>query len=577
MASSAVSTDPKKNETQNKRVDWKKQKELEEARKAGTAPPEVDEEGRDINPHIPQYITSVPWYVGENRPTLKHQRVQPEKIKEVANINAYYKKGVKEVSATKFRKGACQNCGALTHKKKDCLERPRRVGAKFSGEDIKPDELLPGELKFDFDGKRDRWAAYDVKVHHKVLEEYARVDEAKRQLKAAKLEEELESGNLDIIKTINKEDDEEEDKYADQVDMPGQKFDSNVRQTVRNLRIREDTAKYLHNLDQNSAFYDPKTRSMRESPFNKNGDKGKNVNYYGDNFVRASGNVKDVANAQLFAWEAYEQGSDVHLQADPTKLELLHKTYKVKKDNYKEDQKEGVLAKYGGAEHLEAPPKELLLAQTEEYVEYSRTGKVVKGQEKAIVSSKYEEDVYLNNHTSVWGSFWETFRWGYACCHSFIKQSYCTGEAGKVARNTDTPLDRVTLFQRKGGQEEDKEENEEEGKEGEKSGKKSLVEMHREKLAEEKSNKKKNKKKGKDDDDEDGDKESKKEKLRKALEAEDERNRKMDEVLKLDERKRGYNSLNLNNAEPTVEEMEAYRMKRSLQDDPMAQFMKKKR
>lgn len=34
----------------------------------------------------------------------------------------------------------------------------------------------------------------------------------------------------------------------------------------RNLRIREDTAKYLLNLDTNSAYYDPKTRSMREDP-----------------------------------------------------------------------------------------------------------------------------------------------------------------------------------------------------------------------------------------------------------------------------------------------------------------------
>lgn len=62
-----------------------------------------------------------------------------------------------------------------------------------------------------------------------------------------------------------------------------------------------------------------------------------------------------------------------------------------------------------------------------------------------------------------------------------------------------------------------------------------------------------------------------------ALEAEDERNRKMDEVLKTEERKRSYNSLNVNSAEPTEEEMEAYRMKRSREDDPMAQFMKKKK
>ena len=48
--------------------------------------------------------------------------------------------------------------------------------------------------------------------------------------------------------------------------------------------------------------------------------------------------------------------------------------------------KTNVIDKYGGLEHLKAPPKELLLAQTENYVEYSRTGQVIKGQERATVS-----------------------------------------------------------------------------------------------------------------------------------------------------------------------------------------------
>lgn len=42
--------------------------------------------------------------------------------------------------------------------------------------------------------------------------------------------------------------------------------DPRVRTTIRNLRIREDTAKYLRNLDPNSAVYDGKSRTMKENP-----------------------------------------------------------------------------------------------------------------------------------------------------------------------------------------------------------------------------------------------------------------------------------------------------------------------
>jgi len=42
------------------------------------------------------------------------------------------------------------------------------------------------------------------------------------------------------------DDEDDEDKYADDMAMPGQKFETKQRITVRNLRIREDTAKVGH-------------------------------------------------------------------------------------------------------------------------------------------------------------------------------------------------------------------------------------------------------------------------------------------------------------------------------------------
>jgi pre-mRNA-processing factor SLU7 len=65
-------------------------------------------------------------------------------------------------------------------------------------------------------------------------------------------------------------------------------------------------------------------------------------------------------------------------------------------------------------------------------VEYDERGRI-KGEEKKKEKSMYTEDVLINNHTSVWGSWWKDFQWGYACCHSIVKNSFCTGETGRQA------------------------------------------------------------------------------------------------------------------------------------------------
>jgi pre-mRNA-processing factor SLU7 len=65
--------------------------------------------------------------------------------------------------------------------------------------------------------------------------------------------------------------------------------------------MREDTAKYLLNLDVNSAYYDPKTRSMREDPF---ANKDTASTFTGDNFVRYTGDTAKMSELEVFAWEA---------------------------------------------------------------------------------------------------------------------------------------------------------------------------------------------------------------------------------------------------------------------------------
>ena len=65
------------------------------------------------------------------------------------------------------------------------------------------------------------------------------------------------------------------------------------------------------------------------------------------------------------------------------------------------------------------------------YAAMHGAGRLLKGEE-SHARSRYEEDVMVNNHTAIWGSFWQDGQWGYACCHQFNKNSYCLGEVRRL-------------------------------------------------------------------------------------------------------------------------------------------------
>jgi pre-mRNA-processing factor SLU7 len=304
-------------------------KALEEARKKGIAPAELDEEGKEINPHIPHYIVKAPWYVSTGQASLKHQRASTVKEKAALGIAEDDKriKGITGV-ATKYRKGACENCGSMTHKAKECLDRPRAVGAKWTGEDIRPDEFIQESNLKDFEGKRDRWAGYDPDDYHDVIDTFERREGEKKRVK----EDEEEGAREDAL-------------YAETADMPGQEVDLKARMTVRNLRLREDTAKYLRNLDPDSAYYDPKTRSMRENP---HPDKPKDeLDYLGDNQYINTGESGDVPKMQVFAWQAAELGIAISAQATPTETAVRYKEYVQKEREQERESKRRLIEKYG--------------------------------------------------------------------------------------------------------------------------------------------------------------------------------------------------------------------------------------
>jgi len=387
--------------------------------------------------YIPSFISKKPFYVADDdaAPTsaadyLEHQRLQ----KSAAEVSAlasqkWYDRGRKQgPAATKFRKGACENCGAMTHKTKECLSRPRKQGAKWTGQDIEADEIVQ-DVNMGWDAKRDRWNGYDASEYANVIDEYNALEDMKKKLK-----EESGEGQKLLGDGSEEQGADDGERYEEETDMGRQQSTS-----TRNLRLREDTAKYLLNLDLDSAKYDPKTRSMVDS--GATADQAAAL-VAEEGFMRASGDAAEFENAQKYAWEMQERGdkNKIHLQANPTSGAYFRKKEQQEAEAKRIIHKKSLAEKYGGQEHLQNNPlRDAAIVESDRYVEYDEKGKI-KGAVKVKAKSQYPEDVMVNNHTSVFGSWWKDFVWGYACCHSTVKNSYCTGEEGKLALEATSRL-----------------------------------------------------------------------------------------------------------------------------------------
>jgi len=371
------------------------------------------------NIYIPAFISKKPFYAstgddesGDAKADyLEHQRLQK---KEKAEEEQWYARGKKAgPAATKYRKGACENCGSMSHKRRDCLDRPRKIGAKWSGRDIRADDVVK-DVELGWDAKRDRWAGYDAREYRQTVEEFQQMEELRR-----KAQETAKEG-------LEGEDGDEGDKYAEVVDPT--KHQSTA---TRQLRIREDTAKYLLNLDLESAQYNPKTRAL----INPGAGDDKTAELYAEEgFMRASGDAGEFERAQKYAWETQEKKGDTtqHLQANPTAGEFYRRKEREEEEKKRGEREKELLDKYGGEVHNSMPEalkKISAVTESETFVEYDEFG-AIKGAPQTVARSKYPEDVYTNNHTTIFGSWWSDFKWGYACCQSFVKNSYCTGEDG---------------------------------------------------------------------------------------------------------------------------------------------------
>lgn len=358
------------------------------------------------NKYIPKYIKDVPLFLrpdSEQSSTTDYLSHHRNGTDEVSNSEPKIGQGihdtfnkierphiVKQKKSKLKRRGfkkSCTNCGALDHMKEDCLEIP-------GGKDIETKNIRIDTK--DYDTKRDRWYGYDVNEYKDHLANW----EQKAKLKGVKDEQEQVQREYDTDEEIELKElglwEEYTSEHTKKVE--GEKI----------VRLREDKAVYLKDYKNDEVKYDPKSRMIRDDT----------TGYYNEDNLFVRHKTGEALKFEQFekraAWEKSDKNGEESIM-NPTLFDKKVKQLTKEQEIVSKKIKTSLLNKYsnvsGDAEESEESDSEFL---------------AIQGSRSHDRSSKYEEDVLINGHTSVWGSWYHDGLWGYSCCKQTERNSFCS-------------------------------------------------------------------------------------------------------------------------------------------------------
>lgn len=392
------------------RQQLRQQREQEDLRKFGLAPLAVDAiTGQEISPNIPAGLSQAPWYYGIKGPTLEHQRKNATNPDDSRHLDDQVDRVEVLGQQSTFVAGSCTNCGATTHKARDCLMPKRKVGAATSGVVTGVDQHVVAASTsgrpVSFSKKRDTWSGNvscnDLWESHEKRERDGGLDRS----------------DVVAVRRI------EGNATATAQDQLLQSFQASAGDS-QGTEIKQ-LPRYLENLDA-GAFYDPITRSMRGNPHAEHGSI--HSTFQGENKRISGAAYRDALDMQR-RFLSGETDCVVDLNLDAA--------LKTRRDREEHDDAGSIAV---AAEGAVVDEREQLLAEMLYQTAAPATSKTA-AKAAAVPAATTGGDANVvpaplqpvplpptSSHACIFGSYFDTatLQWGYQCCKSTERSAVCS-------------------------------------------------------------------------------------------------------------------------------------------------------